>query len=355
MKLKITALICLLYTVPFMAQNTKRVLFLGNSYTHVNNLPQMTANAATSAGKNLIFDMNAPGGYYIGQHVTDAISLTKVQVGNWDNVILQDQSLALAYPGYFMNGINSSIQMDSIVKANNSCAQTLFYATWGRKNGDSYICSQPYCEVNTVVTRDFYQMNSDIQTHYKVFADSLKASMSPVGTVWANIRQQHPSIELFDPDESHPSVAGTYAAACSFYAAIFRSDPTEITFNGGLSDTDAELIRQAAKEVVFDNLLNWNIGLYDHLLDSSCLALGIDDHVKNYWTVSPNPVKDVVTIRFSEEQSNDVLCIYTILGVLVKKLDSSPTTTFINLSELPSGVYILKSMNTKASFKIVKQ
>lgn len=80
MKLKITALICLLYTVPFMAQNTKRVLFLGNSYTHVNNLPQMTANAATSAGKNLIFDMNAPGGYYIGQHVTDAISLTKVQV-----------------------------------------------------------------------------------------------------------------------------------------------------------------------------------------------------------------------------------------------------------------------------------
>lgn len=355
MKLKITVLICLLYTVAFMAQDTKRVLFLGNSYTYFNNLPQMIANAAASAGKNLIFDMNAPGGYYIGQHVTNALSLAKIQAGNWDNVVLQDQSLALAYPGYFMNGINSSIKMDSIVKANNSCAQTLFYGTWGRKNGDTYICSQPYCEVNTVITRDFYQMNSDIQTHYKVFADSLKASMSPVGTVWANIRQQHPSIELFDPDESHPSVAGTYAAACSFYAAIFRSDPTQITFNGGLSDTEAGLIRQAAKEVVFDNLLNWNIGLYDYLLDSSCLVLGTDDYVKVYWTISPNPVKDVVTIRFSEEQGNDVISIYNILGELVKKTDSSPTTTTINLDELPSGVYILKSMNTKATYKIVKQ
>jgi Secretion system C-terminal sorting domain len=198
-------------------------------------------------------------------------------------------------------------------------------------------------------------MNSDIQTHYKVFADSLKASLSPVGTVWANIRQQHPSIELFDPDESHPSVAGTYAAACSFYAAIFRSDPTQITFNGGLSDTDAEVIRQAAKVVVFDNLLNWNIGLYDHLLDSSCQALGIDDNTKDYWILSPNPVKDVLTIRFSEEQGNDTISIYSILGELIKKIDSSSTTTIINLSELPSGMYILKSMNTKATCKIVKQ
>jgi hypothetical protein len=354
MKLKIILLIYLLYAVPFMAQNTKRVLFLGNSYTYANNLPQMTANVAASAGKNLIFDMNAPGGYYIGQHVTNAVSLAKIQIGNWDNVILQDQSLALAYPGYFMNGINSSIQMDSIIKANNFCAQTMFYGTWGRKNGDTYICSQPYCQENTVITRDFYQMNSDIQTHYKVFADSLKASMSPVGTVWANIRQQYPSIELFDSDGSHPSVAGTYAAACSFYAAIFRSDPTQITFDGGLSDTDAGLIRQVAKEVVFDHLLNWNIGLYDYLLDSSCLALGNDDYAKDYWNISPNPVKDVLTIRFSVGQGNDVIAIYNILGELVMKMDSSSTTTIINLDELPSGVYILKSMNTKETYKLLK-
>ena len=355
MKLKITVLIFFLYIVPFKAQNTKRVLFLGNSYTQANNLPQMTADVAASTGKNLLFDMNAPGGYYIGQHVTNAISLAKVEVGNWDHVVLQDQSLALAYPGYFMNGIHSSIKMDSIIKANNTCAQTMFYGTWGRKNGDTYICSPPYCEEQTVITRDFYQMNSDIQTNYKVFADSLKSSMSPVGTVWANIRQNHPAIELFDSDGSHPSVAGTYAAACSFYAAIFRSDPTQITFNGGLSDSDAGLIRQAAKEMVFDHLLNWNIGLYDDLLDDSCQTMGIDDHAKVDWNISPNPVKDILTIHFSAAQGNDVIAIYNILGELIKKIDSSPTTTVIGMSEFPSGVYILKSMTTNTTFKILKQ
>ena len=355
MKIKITVLICFLYAIPFKAQNTKRVLFLGNSYTSANNLPQMTANVAASTGKNLLFDVHAPGGYYIGQHVTNAVSLAKIEVGNWDNVVLQDQSMALAYPGYFMNGINSSIKMDSIIKANNLCAQTMFYGTWGRKNGDTYICSPPNCEAETVITRDFYQMNSDIQAHYKVFADSLKSSMSPVGNVWANIRQNHPAIELFDLDGSHPSVAGTYAAACSFYAAIFRNDPTQITFNGGLSDGDAGLIRQAAKEMVFDHLLNWNIGLYDDLLNDSCLTMGIDDYAKVNWNISPNPVKDILTIHFSAGQGNDVIAIYNILGELIKKIDSSPTTTIFSMGEFPSGVYILKSMKTKATYKIVKQ
>lgn len=355
MKLKIILIALLLYSSHFLAQNTKRVLFLGNSYTVYNNLPQMTANAAASVGKTLIFDVNAPGGYYIGQHVTNAISLAKIQVGNWDNVVLQDQSLALAYPGYFMNGIHSSIEMDSIIKSHNACAQTLFYGTWGRKNGDSYICSQPYCQVNTVITRDFYQMNSDIQTHYKVFADSIKASMTPVGAVWANIRQQHPSIELFDPDESHPSLAGTYAAACSFYAAIFRSDPTQIIFNPGLSNTEAMHIRQAAKEIVFDHLLDWNIGLYDHLLDSSCLALGREDFNSGYWSISPNPVDDIVTVRLASDYLDDVILLYNTYGELVKTSNISQTSTTIHLSELPSGLYVLKSTKTQLAFKILKK
>lgn len=42
---------------------TKKVLFLGNSYTAVNNLPQMMADVAVSAGDSLWFDSNTPGGY----------------------------------------------------------------------------------------------------------------------------------------------------------------------------------------------------------------------------------------------------------------------------------------------------
>lgn len=47
----------------------------------------------------------------------------------------------------------------------------------------------------------------------------------PVGRAWRGARERHASIELFQPDGSHPSPAGTYLAACTFFAALFDSSP----------------------------------------------------------------------------------------------------------------------------------
>ncbi len=98
-----------------------------------------------------------------------------------------------------------------------------------------------------------------------MMADSNNAILSPAGAVWKYIRQNFPLIELYQSDDSHPSVAGTYAAACSFYTALFRKDPTAITFNPSLLTTDAANIRTAAKLIVYDSLMKWHIGEYDPL------------------------------------------------------------------------------------------
>ncbi len=42
---------------------TKRVLFLGNSYTDTNNLPGLIASAAQSTNDVLIHDSHTPGGF----------------------------------------------------------------------------------------------------------------------------------------------------------------------------------------------------------------------------------------------------------------------------------------------------
>ena len=68
---------------------TKRVLFLGNSATFVNDLPQMTADIASSMGDTLIYDYNTPGGYTFQEHSTNTTSLNKIMQGNWDFVVLQ--------------------------------------------------------------------------------------------------------------------------------------------------------------------------------------------------------------------------------------------------------------------------
>lgn len=341
-------------SITLFGQQTRRVLFLGNSYTYANNMPQLLADMANSTGKTLVFDINAPGGYYIAQHLTNSTSLAKIASGNWDHVVLQDQSMALAYPTTFMNFMPYAVKIDSVIKVHNPCAQTMFYSTWGRKSGDTYLCSPPHCPVDTWINRTYYEMDSSITSHYKVFADSVKAGMTPVGASWRYIRQNYPSIELFQPDDSHPSLAGSYAAACCFYTTLFRSDPTFITFNSGLSITDAANIRFAVKQTVYDHLADWNVGPFDDLLDTSCLVLENDKNTNHEnWAVFPNPVTDVLTVEFFGNEPKNTLYIYNMQGVLMKEMQVEQTTT-IPFDEFSSGLYILKS-DGEQTVKIVKK
>ena len=239
----------------------RRALFIGNSYTSVNNLPQMVADIAASVDDTLLFDSSTPGGYTLQGHSSNATSLSKIASGNWDYVVLQEQS---QYPSFPISQVETEVFpfahfLDSLINAKNSCVETVFYLTWGRKNGDASNCASwpPVCT--------YSGMDSLLNMRYRMMADSNKAILSPVGAVWKYIRQNFPSIELYQSDESHPSIAGTYAAACSFYATLFRKDPTAITFNSTLSAKDAADIRIASKLVVYDSLKNWHIGVYDPL------------------------------------------------------------------------------------------
>lgn len=239
----------LLSSAAFGQGTKRRVLFLGNSYTHVNNLPAMLAEAAASAGDTLEYDMYAPGGYTLDGHANDDQSINKIKAGGWDFVVLQEQSQKPALPSY---SISSSIYLCNLVRQYNPCARPLFYRTWGRKNGDASFCSSwpPVCT--------YGGMDSLLHLRYLLMAQANHTEVSPVGAVWKSIRQQFPAIELYNADESHPSVAGSYAGACSFYASIFKKDPLSITYEGGLAPTEATSIRTAAHTVVYDSLDSWH-------------------------------------------------------------------------------------------------
>jgi len=240
-------------------QVTKRVLFIGNSYTYANNLPQMVADVTASAGDTLFFDSNSIGGYTFQQHTANATTLSKISSGNWDYVVLQEQSQLPSFPIGQVEAecFPYATILDSMINDVNPCAETVFFMTWGRKNGDASNCSMwpPVCTYNG--------MDSLLNLRYRMMADSNDAILSPVGAVWHYIRQNFPAIELYSADESHPSVAGSYAAACCFYSALFRKNPTLITFNSSLTVSEAENIRNAVKLIVYDSLMNWHIGEYD--------------------------------------------------------------------------------------------
>jgi hypothetical protein len=341
-----------LFSFSLIGQDTTRVLFLGNSYTSSNNLPLLFSQVAASAGKFAYIESSAPGGYYLGQHLTNPISLSLIARGNWHYVVLQEQSMALAYPYYYLYGLPSVFSLDSLISAQNVCAQTMLYSTWGRKNGDSYICNPPQCDTTTTITRTYFQMDSTIESHYSVFADSLSTEMTPVGGVWRYIRQHYPSIELFTADESHPSQAGTYAAACSFYASVFRTDPANITYNYTLSATEAANIRQAVRQVIFLNQPKWNIGLFDDQLDSSCRnAVSVP---ADFWIVSPNPASDFVWINYGETQVQDKLRIFNSSGQLVKEIEVSGNVR-LDVRLWAEGIYLISSEKKRQTIKLLKQ
>ncbi len=235
------------------------VLFIGNSYTYMNSLPQITKDVAASVGDTLDTDSNTIGGYTLEQHLQNAVTLGKIEDGGWDYVVLQEQSQLPSFP---IEQVDTEVfpyakALDSIVHAYNSCGRTMFYMTWGKEYGDTSNCASwpPVCTYDG--------MDSLLRLRYMMMADSNNALVSPVGAVRHYIIEHYPSIALYISDQSHPTEAGTYAAACTFYTTIFKKDPTLITYNFTLSDSDAAHIRLAAKLVTYDSMSTWHIGQYD--------------------------------------------------------------------------------------------
>jgi len=268
--IKLFIILLAINSLVYAQGSSKKVLFLGNSYTASNNLPQMIANLALSTADTLIYDSNTPGGYTFNGHSTNSVSLSKIASNDWDFVVLQEQSQLPSFP---ISQVSTQVfpfarSLDSLINLNNSCTETVFFMTWGRKNGDSQNCATwpPVCTYNG--------MDSLLNLRYRMMAVDNNAILSPVGAVWNYIRQNYPSIELYLSDESHPSLAGTYAAACCFYAVLFRKDPSLITFNPGLSATESANIRAAVKTVVYDNFSDWHIGEYDPSADFNFNVIG---------------------------------------------------------------------------------
>lgn len=240
------------------AQVQRQVLFLGNSYVAVNSLPDMIAQAAHSAGDSLIYQSNTPGGYTFQMHSTNATSLAYIAQGNWDAVVLQEQSQIPSFPEsqVITDCFPYAAMLDSLILAANECTETVFYMTWGRQNGDASNCASwpPVCT--------YEGMDSLLHLRYMQMAVDNNGVVSPVGAVWHYLRDNYPAINLYAADQSHPSVAGSYAAACTFYATLFQKSPLLITYQSSLDAATAAVIREAVEVVVFQEPSEWLVDSY---------------------------------------------------------------------------------------------
>jgi hypothetical protein len=244
-------LLCLLVHVFTWAQDTTQVLFIGNSYTQVNDLPTLFSELALSKGKHPFVDTKANGGFTFQNHVNDPATFIKIKEKKWNYVVLQAQSQEPSFPYSQVTTatLPFSTQLADSVYANNFCSQPLYYMTWGRQNGD-----QQWDSINT-----FYKMNDRLRAGYMRFMEASQAAVAPVGVAWKYVRDTYPAINLYSSDGSHPSIEGSYLAACVFYASIYRESPVNANFYSSVVPATAQLLQQAAALVVLDSLSTWKL------------------------------------------------------------------------------------------------
>lgn len=331
MNKKYIILVFFLFFVTKIYSDTTKVLFIGNSYTYVNDLPLLFTQLSASGNKIVQTDMNAPGGYTLEQHKTDANTLSKIRQGIWNYVVLQEQSQTPVIEYLRYNSMYPSARwLDSLIKANNG--NTAFYMTWGRKYGGQQ-CIGAYC---SPVFSDFYHMQDSLKSSYKMISDSLNSLLCPVGEAWKRAKQIDSTVDLWQSDDSHPTLKGSYLAACVFYSAIFHVSPVGLTYTGGLSSADALFFQQCAWYAV--------TGINNHSIN-----IPAEFYLEQNY---PNPFNPETKIRFKVGHSPSPLSrgdyitlkIYDILGREITTLINSnlqPGNYEINWNaeNLPGGIY----------------
>lgn len=189
-----------------------RVLFIGNSYTYFNNLPEVFSKLVDASHlKKVEYAMQAPGGWRLQDHWDHGTALKAIQSQKWDYVVLQDQSQL--GDNHVIDGkprittddnfLPAAINFAKAVQA--SGATPVFYLTWAKK----------------AIPQD----QAWLDNAYFRAARETKSVVAPVGVAWADVRDKAPFIELYIEDGSHPSTAGSYLAACVLYATIIGRSP----------------------------------------------------------------------------------------------------------------------------------
>ena len=210
------SLCIVLLMVALHVQAQTSVLFIGNSFTTVNDLPNTLRQLALSLGEEVTVATSAPGGYTLFQHASYAPTLNAIDAQPWDYVVMQEQSQLGALPIEATTTELGALQLLVDIEANYECTYPVFFMTWGRANGDADNC------VNFPFMCTYDGMQQALRSNYVYLATMNDAYTAPVGAAWKQVRDTHPEINLYAPDESHPSVEGTYLAACVFYSTLFH-------------------------------------------------------------------------------------------------------------------------------------
>ncbi len=216
------------------------ILFIGNSHTYVNNLPEILKNIAKSAGIELNVAAVTNGGWTLERHASlddpygsavDAV----LKGRKLDFVVLQEQSARpAAEPDKFCAAVEKLLEK---IKANG--ASPCLYCTWGLKTGNAVL------EKHGWTTES---MTEKVAASYDAVGNAFGIPVAHVGKAFLDVSTNHSEIELFAPDLLHASKYGSFLAALTIFAKIFNRDVSDIAYNYIFTEEEAAILKAAANK-----------------------------------------------------------------------------------------------------------
>src|SRR5262249_43651715 len=155
------------------------------------------------------------GGASLRRHWNAGTARQAIQDGKYDYVVLQEQS---TLPVKNAKRMHENVRLfDEPIRT--SGAKMVLYMTWAR---------QHVPETQQVIT-----------DAYTSIGQELGAMVVPVGLAWQRFLGEHDQPVLHDKDKSHPTLAGSYLAACVFLGVLFGENPVGIDVEvGGLNQKE---------------------------------------------------------------------------------------------------------------------
>ena len=98
--------------------------------------------------------------------------------------------------------------------------------------------------------KDKPEMTAQLAEQYTIAGNANDALVIPAGLAFAKAVGRRPTLELYQPDKRHPSLAGTYLAASTTYAALYRKSPVGNKYLAGLDAATAQFLQGVAWETV---------------------------------------------------------------------------------------------------------
>ena len=244
---------------------TKRVLFIGNSYT-VQTQPQFVGFCQADPEVTLVTSLAAVGGVDLTWHY--AMRAVPVYYGGayslidtlrqqpWDVVVLQEFSTLPTRIGDVGRFMLAASSLATLIRTEAPTASIWMFETWARRSDN---------QVYPLQFANPAEMQSDLRSAYRDAAAAIGASVVPVGDAWERVSVLRPytpggggggqnegnpaGYSMHIGDGSHPNDRGRYLTGAVFFETLFQRSSAARGYRGSVSCADATFLRRVASDI----------------------------------------------------------------------------------------------------------